>query len=361
MIPLGRRALRAWLAAGLLAVISAGSACAASAAANPDQVHPNVVYGTSPAKAPLRADVYTPAARTGPAPVLVIVHGGGFDSGDKAGESQYSAAMASVGFVTVNVNYTLSTPGSAGYPDQVREIRQAIGWTIAHAGEYGGDPHRLALVGFSAGGYLAAMGGLLDSGLPGRPIKAVVTLSAPLDLPAIVRLLHARVAACGYRTSCPQLPLAPRLSAFGTLFDFLGCPQGNCSDALVHDASPSSHVTAAAPDFLIYNSTDELMPRGQATDMGNALRAAGVPAQVVIVPGSEHGEGYLPEVAGNIEKYLAAKLGIQVSRLVVIHAPSSSARSAGFPALLVACCALAAAGSFGLIVFAVRRRAAARG
>jgi acetyl esterase len=352
-----RRVLRAVLAACLLAIVAAplagGDASATST--NPVRVHQNVVYGKSPQGVPLTSDVYSPASDTEPSPVVVMVHGGGFSNGDKQGDAAYAEAMAAIGFVTVNVDYTLATPTSAGYPDQVQEIQSAVRWSIAHARQYGGDPGKVALIGFSAGGYLAAMAGLLDSDLPGRPVKAVVTLSAPLDFSALDQTLRARVAACGYRTSCPQLPQAPQLSSFGTLFEFLGCPTGKCSAALIQAASPSSHVTASAPAFLMFNSADELIPRSQATDMAAALRAARVPENVVIVPGTQHGAAYLPQVSPSIANFLDRQVGLPPSGVPASNTP---VRSSGPLPVLVVCCAVAAAGSLAVVLLAARRRTA---
>lgn len=345
------------MAAGLMAAVSAPSAACASAGLAPDRVYPNVVYGKAAGGSPLTADVYAPAARAKPAPVVIMIHGGGFDTGDKTELTPYAEAMAAEGFVIVNVNYTLSTPGSGGYPRQVQEIQGAIRWSTSHARQYGGDPARLALVGFSAGGYLAAMAGLRESGLKGRPVKAVVTLSAPLDLPALEQIFRARISACGYRSSCPQLPDAPQPSSFGTLFDFLGCPKGNCPAALIRDASPRSQVSAADPAFLIFNSADELIPSSQATDMGSALRADRVPEQVVIIPGSQHGEAYLPEVSASILQFLDGKLGVTQAERIAYDMPPPASRSS---AALVACCAVVAAGSAGVVTLAMRRRAAGR-
>lgn len=348
-------ALRVAAAAVSVAAVSACSAGYSTAPSTlPVRVYQNMVYGQSAPGHPLTEDVYSPTADAGPAPVVIVVHGGGFTTGDKQGDSSYASAMASVGFLAVNVNYTLTTPHSRGYPQQVQEIQDAIRWSIAHARQFGGDPDQLAVVGFSAGGYLAAMAGLLDSSLPGRPVKAVVTLSAPLDLPAMDQLLRARVAACGYRPSCPQLPQAPTLSAFSTMFEFLGCPTGKCSTQLIRDASPTSHVTARAPAFQIFNSADELIPRSQATDMGNALRAVQVPAHVVIVQGNQHGESYLPDVNTSILTFLDQHVGAPRLRLT---AATSPAPSSGTQTVLVACAIIAAA-SLGVVLLAMRRRPA---
>jgi acetyl esterase len=355
VIAFSRYAFRTGVAAALLAAVLAAATSYASAASDPVQVHQNVVYGQSAQGYRLTADVYSPTARTEPAPVVIVVHGGGFNSGDKKGTAQYASALASVGFVTVNVDYTLDTPGNPGYPEQVQEVQRAIQWSIAHARQYGGNPHRLALLGFSAGGYLSAMAALLDSGLPGRPIKAAVTLSAPLDLPALQQLLSARLAACGHQPSCPQVPQAPQLSAFGTLFEFVGCSFGNCSPQLLRKASPSNHVSRKAPAFLIFNSANELMPRSQAIDMGDALRVAQVPHEVVIVQGSTHGAGYAPDVGGTIVKFLGQQLGIAGLRLAASDGP---ARSSGAQTVLVVICAVVAAGSLGAVLLAMRRRTA---
>jgi len=357
-----RCAFRAGVVAGLLAVVSACSAGHASASATPTpapapaRTHLNVVYGQSAQGLPVTADLFSPTAAKGPAPVVIVIHGGSWDTGDKQATDPYAQALASTGFVTVSVNYTLSTPAHPGYPEQVQEIQRAIQWSIANASRYGGDPHRLALVGFSAGAYLAAQAGLLDSGLPGRPIKAVVTLSAPLDFVSIDKMIRARVAVCGYRPSCPQQPQDPAPSAFATLFNFLGCPTGHCSSQLLREASPSNHVTAQAPAFQIFNSSDELIPRSQATEMGDLLRSAGVPEQVTIIPGSQHGEAYLPTVSPAISKFLGHQLGLPQVALVT---PSGTPASPyGTPTVLIVCCALVAAGSLGVILLALRRRTA---
>ncbi len=351
MIILRTPSLRAAVATGLLSVLCvsvAGCGPKPGTASQPVQERQNLVYGRSSSGLPLTEDVYSPKKRTKPAPVVIVIHGGGFTSGDKQGTAAYAAALAAVGFVAVNVNYSLTSPG---YPEQVKEIQHAIKWNVARAGEIGGDPHRVGILGFSAGGYLGAMASLLNNEQQAQRVDAVVTLSAPLDLPALDQLLRARLAACGYRSYCRKMPHLPALSAFGTLFRFLGCPTGKCSSKLISEASPSSHVTARAPAFLMFNSTDELIPSRQPTEMANALRLAGAPAQVVSVPGTAHAAGYVPQVSPAILKFLRQRLGGS-SRLQIGEDPSSPS---GDLTLLVVICALIVAGSLALILLAVRR------
>jgi len=355
----GKWALRMGVAAALLAGASILPANHAAAAfAYSVRTHQNLVYGQSAHGSALTANVESPVGDAKQAPVVIVVHGGGWNSGDKKDEVPYAEAMTSEGFVTVNVNYTLSSAEAPGYPDQIQEIQQAITWTIAHARQYGGDPNQIVLVGFSAGAYLSAMAALRDSNLPGHPIKAVVTLSAPFDFPVVQAMLRQRVAMCGYSPSCPQDKQDPpqdTLAAFATMYDFLGCPTGNCSSQLLRAASPVTHVTTSAPPFLIFNSSDELIPSSQATDMADALKAAGVPEQVVIVPGSQHGEAYLPEVDGTILNYLDQRVGLPPSSL---PASGTQPGSSGAMTALIICCAVLIAASLSVVLLAVRRRTA---
>jgi acetyl esterase/lipase len=325
----------------------------------PIRVHSNVVYGTSAAGHPLTANVYSPRAVTGPAPVLIVIHGGGFTHGSNKLVANYAAGLASNGYVAVAINYALIKPG---YPEQVREVRLAVSWSIAHASQYGGDPRRLGLVGFSVGGYFAAMAGVLDSGLPGRPVKAVATYSAPLDLPALDQLLHAREKACGHRTNCRKQPQVPPISAFSPLLDYLGCPKGKCSSSTIRNASPSSHVTSKAPAFLIFHAADDQVPASQSSDMGKALKSAGVPAQVVGYsataggPGSKQNANYVshesPTLITFLGRYLSPSHVSVVSALK--YAPPGTPEW-----LIIVCVAVAAIGLAAALVATARRRTAA--
>lgn len=358
MTALRRYALRIGATAALAAGVSFLSASASTATTTyPTKTYANLVYTQSTQKTPVTLDVNRPVGDKKLAPVMIVVHGGGFDTGDAKSVAPYALSMAAEGFVTVNVNYTLDSPTMAGYPEQVNEIQAAVTWTIAHISHYGGNPRRIALVGFSAGGYLSAMAGVLESNLPGRPVQAVVTLSAPLDLPALDQQIKNRIAVCGYKPTCAQDPMEPP-AAFKILYDFLGCPTGKCSSQLLKSASPSDHVTKKSPPFLMYNSSDELIPRDQPYEMGHILHASGILEKVVILPGSQHGAAYLPEVSTPILQFLDTKLGLPASGaslpIVSSSAPPATGSTSTVP--LVAGCAFVVAASLVAILLMARRR-----
>jgi len=112
---------------------------------------PNVSYGEGRLRA---LDVYCRADRPTGAPVVLHFHGGGFHSGNKNREARpLIGQLAAHGKVCISANYGLRP--QASYADQLADVRAAIEWVQSHAGEYGGDPSQLFLVGGSAGAYLS--------------------------------------------------------------------------------------------------------------------------------------------------------------------------------------------------------------
>ena len=101
-----------------------------------------------------RLDVFPAAKRVG-APVLVFIHGGYWRSLDKADHSFLAPTLTAAGACVVMPNYDLCP--AVSIPDITLQIVKALAWTYRHAGEFGGDPNRITVVGHSAGGHLAAM------------------------------------------------------------------------------------------------------------------------------------------------------------------------------------------------------------
>lgn len=128
-------------------------------------------------------DLYVPRHPRGPLPLCIFVHGGGWDSGDRREYSFAGRALASLGFLVACADYRVFP--EAVFPAFVEDLGAAANWLIDHAGDYGGDPQRLFLVGHSAGAYNAVIFALEPErfGAPraaGR-IEAVVGLSGPYD------------------------------------------------------------------------------------------------------------------------------------------------------------------------------------
>lgn len=107
----------------------------------------------------LSLDIHAPA-KACRAPVVLWVHGGGYQIGDKANQIAAKRALFNAkGWILVSVNYRLTVPGdptSARFPDHYEDVAAAIGWVHRSIRSYGGDPTRLALLGHSAGADIVA-------------------------------------------------------------------------------------------------------------------------------------------------------------------------------------------------------------
>jgi pectinesterase len=143
----------------------------------------------------LRADVFTPV-KAGKYPALIMVHGGGWRSGNKSMQVPLAQRIAAQGLVTVAVEYQLSL--EAKYPAAVHNIKAAIRWVRANADRYNIDTSRIAISGCSAGGQLAMLVGLTN-GLPqfegthGTPgysssVQAIIDIDGVVDFMAPLSL-----------------------------------------------------------------------------------------------------------------------------------------------------------------------------
>jgi acetyl esterase/lipase len=114
-------------------------------------IREDVVFGTGSGRE-LRCDVFTPPGQDARRPAVLLVHGGGWRSGDKTQLRGYGILLARAGYVCVAPEYRLV--GEAPWPAQIHDVKAAIRWVRAHSDELGIDPSRIALEGNSAGAHL---------------------------------------------------------------------------------------------------------------------------------------------------------------------------------------------------------------
>lgn len=148
-------------------------------------------YGTDPRQ---RYDVYAPAQTNG-APILFMVHGGGWRHGDKAMRNVIEAKLAhwtAQGYVVISTNYRM-------LPDadplvQARDVANAIASAQRDSARWGGDPARVVLMGHSAGAHLVALLAASPTVLAAaqaRPVIGAVLLdSAGLDIERLMAASH---------------------------------------------------------------------------------------------------------------------------------------------------------------------------
>src|SRR5262249_18495439 len=134
-------------------------------------------------------DVYSPKSAKN-LPVVLWIHGGGWQAGDKKDVHVKPQAFNDKGFVFVSTNYRLLPDVDMG--TIIRDVAKAIGWVHGHIAGHGGDPKRLFIMGHSAGAQLAALVCTDDrylkaEGVSLASIKGCVPVDGDTyDVPAII-------------------------------------------------------------------------------------------------------------------------------------------------------------------------------
>ncbi len=211
-----------------------------------------------------------------PRPVVVRIHGGAWRHGDKSAQ-QSVANYVKQGYIGVAINYRFSQ--HAPFPAQIEDCKAAIRWLKAHAQEYGIDPNRIAVMGGSAGGHLAALLGTSgDANVfevgehleQSSAVCAVIDQYGPTDF-----LLAAKTP--GYQRGASAITL------------LLGGPLATKAE-LAQQANPITYASAADPPFLIlHGDADPLVPVNQSDALHKALQEAGVSSEYHVVKGGTHG------------------------------------------------------------------------
>ena len=258
-----------------------------------------LVYGQADGQT-LTMDYYAPKG-SGPHPIAIIIHGGGYRRGDsKSGSEAYCADfLAPAGYAVFSINYRLAP--KYPYPYMVYDVERAVRFLRYHAKKWNADPLKIALVGGSAGGFLSNMVGLL--GAPGNPNATDPVDRKNAEVQAVVTLFA--------QSSFATVPLNDDVHS---LLDPLIAQKGE-KQALA-EASPIAYVSRKAPPFLlIQGDQDEYIPFTEDTNLQTALRKVGVRCDIIRIPGGKHGTGGwhalpgVPDWERQMVEWLNARLG----------------------------------------------------
>ncbi|WP_329094337.1 alpha/beta hydrolase [Actinomadura citrea] len=224
---------------------------------------------TLPGSVPVR--IYRP--RVTPAPVLVYFHGGGFVTGGLENEHERCLEFAGEdGIAVVSVDYRLAPehPFPAGFDD----CHAATVWAWEHAGEFGGDPERVAVGGGSAGGALAAAVALRARDEGGPPLVFQMLLYPVLD---------DRMATPSMRTFTE-----PPLFNSGDVRHMWRHYLGGRTDVPAYAAPARAEDLSGLPcAYVLVPEHDPLRDEGLA--YAHRLIVSGVPTELHHVPGACHG------------------------------------------------------------------------
>ncbi len=217
-------------------------------------------------------DLYLPEEGAAARPAVMFIHGGSWKAGDKEHARNLGPRLARSGYVVASINYRLLPEGM--FPNNLADCLCALAYLRAHAEEYGIDPRRIAVMGYSAGAHLASLVGLASEhpelpadceasgGLPIAPPAAVISASGPQDMRAFWEGMGDKEGVEAIFGGSPEeLPRAFELG------------------------SPRHHVRPGAPPFLIIGDAIDF---GGIDDMRDALVEAGNDARLLRVAGSLH-------------------------------------------------------------------------
>lgn len=229
--------------------------------------HISLVYA-APEGEPLRLDLYRSANLSPPAPAVIVIHGGSWQSGDRGQLADLNRYLASRGYVVAAVGYRFAPRWP--FPAARDDVRAAVAYLQTHASELGLDPQRMVLLGRSAGGQLA----LLVAYTTGDPaIRGAIAFYAPADL--------------RYSYEHPGNPLV--LDSRGVLTAYLGGSPEQRPEAYAA-ASPLNFVGAGTPPtLLIHGERDELVKPIQSERLAARLAQAGRSVFFLPLPWATHG------------------------------------------------------------------------
>lgn len=246
-------------------------------------------------------------------PAVVFVTGGGFVASPKENDIQLRVHMAEAGYFVASVEYRTIPNGI--FPDPVVDVKAAVRYLRAHADTFNIDPDRIAVMGESAGGYLAAMVGASNGDKEfdkGDNLDQSSDVQAVIDLYGLSDL--GKVAADFPKEEQKKHESPAALQALfvnGTSFSAKG--GGSVADhpENVQAANPVNYISDKTPPFLLmHGDHDRTVSPSQTELLYNALQEKGISAERYVVEGAGHADEYWaqPEVEKVILDFLDENL-----------------------------------------------------
>jgi acetyl esterase/lipase len=203
-----------------------------------------------------------------PAPIVVLVHGGGWSSGSPEDWPQLARYLAAQGYLVAMPEYRLAPQHR--FPAAVDDVRAAVDFLRGRATTWGGDADGVVLLGRSAGAHLALLVGYTSTL---NAVRGVVSIYGPADL------------LFGW-----QNPGNARVyDGVGAIEAFLGGPPSAVPEAYSGSSAYDRVGAGTPPTLLIHGSKDELVWVEQSRRLARRLQEAGRPHLLVELPWATHG------------------------------------------------------------------------
>lgn len=229
----------------------------------------DIVYSDA-SKEMCRMDFYHPADAAKPTPVLIHLHGGGWNHGTKESQRGFGV-FTKLGFAIANVEYRMTPQATA--PAAVEDVRCAMQYLLQNAKELNIDPNRIVLQGGSAGGHLALTAAYLQNNrmydtacnhYEGEiKVFAVIDKYGPAHLD---KFMH-----------------------YKSLVNWLG--EKATDKTFVESLSPAHLVNAnTPPTYIVHGDADPIVPYSQSVILAEKLKEYGIFHRFTTIPEGKHGK-----------------------------------------------------------------------
>ena len=228
-------------------------------------------------------------------PAIVCIHGGAWVAGNADVFFPHARYFASRGMVAFSINYRLASADGTGLPDCLEDCKAAMRYVRAHAAQWGVDPHRIAVIGDSAGGHLAAALGTVD-GFDNLPVEGGGGVSARPDAMIlcnpILDLTDGDWGKYVVRSAALNKKATPESKVMNAE-----------QRALARQLSPTFQVRPGQPPTLLMHGLDDhVVDPTQARQFADAMKAAGNRCDLTLIEGARH--------AFILPKYTATELAV---------------------------------------------------
>ncbi len=219
-----------------------------------------------------KMDIYLPPNTGKPTPIVINIHGGGWNHGSKEEQKGFGSFFKN-NVAVANMSYRLVQVAPA--PAAIQDVRSVMIYLVKHAKELNIDPDKIILMGGSAGGHLALMGGYLQN----NPIFDI------------------------NRDGVKQIKAAAVIDKYG-ITDLTGYNPGDklhksvsnwlnksADKKFIQSVSPIYYVDKdTPPTFIVHGDADPLVPYQQSVELVAKLKANNIQYQFITVEGGEHGK-----------------------------------------------------------------------
>lgn len=250
-----------------------------------------------------KLDVYLPEGEDGPFPTIFTIHGGFFAYGTKVEYHELASQFNELGYAVVSIDYRFAP--EFNYPAQVQDAFCALAWVHDNAATYRFDTERIIVLGDSAGAYLAAMLGSVDT-------PSIYMEGCPHPLPQTDWIQGVVGFYGGYDFT--NIDGYPDWNVRQSLGPFWGTTYDKIPAEIIAEMSPMSWVDGSEPPFLlIHGASDGRVPTRMSEDFASALEESGATVELLIL-GASAVHGFVGDLSSRayvqsletVEAWLAA-------------------------------------------------------